>query len=156
MRLNFLYGHSKASKCARLHNTYIFCTWQRARADKLNLTFYQNWLFYIYFSSYSFSLHRFELFCVTRWLVLTFAFTFCTFSSHTCIRIRSHAHTHTSNVFYFVGVRIYSRYAMERYKQALEIFLKIDKTAPNGDHEVCYYIGMSRWLFNLLNLLKYI
>lgn len=31
---------------------------------------------------------------------------------------------------------------MERYKQALEIFLKIDKTAPNGDHEVCYYIGM--------------
>ncbi|XP_055318142.1 Bardet-Biedl syndrome 4 protein homolog [Sitodiplosis mosellana] len=32
-------------------------------------------------------------------------------------------------------------YAMERYKQALEIFVKIDKTSPNGDHEVCYYIG---------------
>lgn len=41
------------------------------------------------------------------------------------------------------------RYAMERYKQALEIFLKIDKTAPNGDHEVCYYIGkfIDRFIF---------
>lgn len=44
-------------------------------------------------------------------------------------------------------VQIYSRYAMERYKQALEIFLKIDKTAPNGDHEVCYYIGMSKEMY---------
>lgn len=50
----------------------------------------------------------------------------------------------SSNVMSFVGVCIHSRYAMERYKQALEIFLKIDKTAPNGDHEVSYYIGMSR------------
>lgn len=33
---------------------------------------------------------------------------------------------------------------MERYKQALEIFLRIDKTSPNGDHEVCYYIGMAK------------
>lgn len=30
---------------------------------------------------------------------------------------------------------------MERHKQALEIFVKIDKSSPNGDHEVCYYIG---------------
>lgn len=33
---------------------------------------------------------------------------------------------------------------MERFKQALEIFVKIDKTSPNGDHEVCYYIGKHR------------
>lgn len=44
---------------------------------------------------------------------------------------------------------------MERYKQALEIFLKIDKTAPNGDHEVCYYIGMCERGY-LLKLLKII
>lgn len=36
---------------------------------------------------------------------------------------------------------------MERYKQALEIFLKIDKTSPNSDHEVCYYIG--KWRGNV-------
>lgn len=44
---------------------------------------------------------------------------------------------------------------MERYKQALEIFLKIDKTAPNGDHEVCYYIGMWDELAELFTISSY-
>lgn len=32
-------------------------------------------------------------------------------------------------------------YALERWKQALELFMRIDKTSPRPDHEVCYYIG---------------
>lgn len=30
---------------------------------------------------------------------------------------------------------------MERYKQALDVFIKIDKISPNGDETVCYFIG---------------
>lgn len=97
------------------------------------------------------------LFIDSNWLVWRVTGTYFRFHflhvfityMHTNTLARAHAHAHTSNVLYFMGVCIYSRYAMERYKQALEIFLKIDKTAPNGDHEVCYYIGMSRWLFSV-------
>lgn len=33
-------------------------------------------------------------------------------------------------------------YALERWKQALEVFMKIDKISSRPDHDVCYYIGM--------------
>lgn len=44
------------------------------------------------------------------------------------------------------------RYQMERYKQALEIFLRIDKTSPNGDHEVCYFIGKKNLIFHIYGM----
>lgn len=45
------------------------------------------------------------------------------------------------------------RYSLQRWKQALEVFLKLDKISQRPDHEICYFIGRLCWFYFILFLI---
>lgn len=40
----------------------------------------------------------------------------------------------------YIGFYTFS-YMLSRWKQALEVFMKVERMSPRPDHEVCYYLG---------------